>query len=338
MYFTFLLFSFIRCEGGDLPYDDSYFTGQKKIDISSGYTDDNIDNEEALSSKPKPTPEIQIPLMDIVGYREVVVGVIAVACIIIYNAGKNYISKKIATIGEKFAESMRRYFLIVPDSFKGVSKHEFLLYLTGRSGYKGGFVTICFSKRLDILGYLWDKIFGNKTKITFEFICEPLMQSTAIYSLGKSLLREYKPYNLKETQIPELGLSVFTDFGKSSEKFNDYVREYGKRHSNVIKQIDMNDMNRFETRVAGRFVARFSFDVEDIENIVDDETIDFVVKMADAFVTLELDEEAYQNNIRVRALNVAKDVKVDPQMMASSMAEAKMKHQSKKNVGKSKKE
>lgn len=329
MIFLIFLLSFIRCEG-DLPYDDS----SPKSD--DDYTERTEGND--ITPTPEPTPEIMIPLKDLIGLRELIVGVIFILSVIIYFSGKSNINKTIASIEEKLAPAMRKYFLIVPDYFKNVSLHEHLLYLTGRSGYMGGFVTIKLSKRVDIIGYLWDKIFGNKTTITFEFICQPLNQSTAIFSVRKKLLREYKPYNLRETPIPEMGLTVFTDFGKLGVKLTEMVKDYGNKHSNLISEIDMNDMNRFETRIAGRFVARFNFVVTDIKNIVDEETIDFMMKMADSFITLELDEEAYQYNIKQRALYLSKDMKVDPQTMADSLLENKMRYKQKKEQEKKEQE
>lgn len=329
MIFLIFLLSFIRCEG-DLPYDDS----SPKNDDE--YT--NSEEENNITPTPEPTPEILIPLKDLIGIREIIVGVILVISIIIYLRGRSNIQKAIASIEEKLAPAMRKYFIIVPDFFKNVSMHESLLYLTGRSGYMGGFVTVKLSKRLDVIGYLWDKIFGNKTTITFEFICQPLNQSTAIYSVRKKLLNEYKPYNLKETPLPELGLTVFTDFGKYGDKLTEMVKNYGNKHSNLISEIDMNDMNRFETRIAGRFVARFNFIVNDIKNIVDEETIDFMMKMADSFITLELDEEAYQYNIRQRALYLSKDMNVDPQTMADSLRDNKIRYRKKKEEEKKEQE
>ncbi|KAK8892125.1 hypothetical protein M9Y10_029348 [Tritrichomonas musculus] len=322
MIFLIFLFSFIKCEGGDLPYDDS----APKID--EDYTESNEENNN-ITPTPEPTPEITIPLKDLLGTREIIVGVIFFLCIIFYFKGKSNIQKSINSIEEKLAPAMRKYFLIVPDCLKSVSIHEHLLYLTGRSGYMGGFVTVKLSKRIDFIGYLWDKLFGNKTTITFEFLCSPLTQSTAIYSVRKKILHDYKPYDLKETPIPELGLTVFTDFGIAANKLTELVKNYGNKHSNLISEIDMNDMNRFETRIAGRFVARFNFIVTDLNNIIDEETIDFMMKMADSFITLELDEEAYQRNIRVRALNASKGTDIDPQTMADSLYKNKVRYQEK---------
>ena len=180
MIFLIFFLSFIRCEDNDLPYDDS----SPKSD--DDYKDSS--EEKNITPTPEPTPEIMIPLKDLIGIRELIVGVIFALSFIIYFVGKNNINKTIASIEEKLVPAMRKYFLIVPDYFKNVSMHESLLYLTGRSGYMGGFVTVKLSRRIDIIGYLWDKIFGNKTTITFEFLCQPLNQSTAIYSVRKKLI------------------------------------------------------------------------------------------------------------------------------------------------------
>lgn len=318
------LFSLIKCEGKDLPYDDTF---------SKNY-DDSIDYDDPLTPTPAPTPtptpEIYIPLKDILGLREVIVASIILLSLLIYIIGKNNINKTMKQVQKKFATELRKYFLIVPDTFKKVSKHEFLLYLTGRSGYMGGFVTIQLSKRLDILGFLWDKIMHNDTTITYEFLCEPINQSTGIYSARPKLLKEYSPYDLAETPLPEMKLSIFSDFGSSGDKFTEMIKQYGVNHTNQILEIDMNDMNRFETRIAGRFVARFKFNVKDIDNIVDNQTIDFMMKMADSFITLELSEEAYQHNIRVRAVNISKGTGIDPQHMADSLITNKMRFKEEK--------
>ena len=332
MYLWFFLFPLIRSNNGELPYDEE--STKDNLDSSTGEKAEISDDNNMKSSE---NEEITVPWNEIFGISEIFAIILFTVTFLFYIIGQRNIQRNIQNIQERFAPLMRKYFLVVPDYFGRLSNHEFVLYLTGRTGYTGGFVNIKFSKRSDLLGFLWDKLWGTKTTISFELLCTPYNQSTAIYSLGKKLRKEYEPFELKEIKIPEVGLTAFTDFGSSRERFNQIVREYGKKNTNVIKEIDMSDMNRFQTRMGARFVARFCFDVLNINNIINEETINFVIKMADEFNELELDTNAYQNNIRIRALIAAKDTKQDPQTMADSMYDVKMRAKAKKEADKDKK-
>ena len=96
-------------------------------------------------------------------------------------------------------------------------------------------------------------------------------------------------------------MKLYTDFGASRHEFIEkIVSFYSKRPGSIIA-IDMSDVNRFETSMAGRFVARFEFAADGPDAFLDDGTIDFVMSMADAFNKLRLPDKTSDKNVRRRA-------------------------------------
>jgi hypothetical protein len=94
---------------------------------------------------------------------------------------------------------------------------------------------------------------------------------------------------------------LFTDFGASRHPFVDKVVEFNSKRPGAIVGIDLCDTNRFPTRTAGRFVARFEFAVRgDVGRFVNDELVDFVMDVADSFCKLQLTEHAFEKNARRR--------------------------------------
>lgn len=268
----------------DLPFDDDAF--------------------ETPPTTPTPIPAAEptmLPISEVIGITEYCVIAILILYAIIFVVGRASMKKSLLKLS-KSMEHFRNYFYVVPTRMQRITRHDFHSYITGRRGYLGGFITVSFSKRSDILGWIFDKITGRKTRIAFEFICEPETQSPAIFSLRHSLLKYQKEYQLQERKIDELGLTLYTDFGDAEKPFIDAILEYEKIRPKRIVSIDLNDCNRFETNVAGRFVARIEMEVSGrIEEFVDHQTIDFVMNICDNFNKLHLSDHTLDANVRQRA-------------------------------------
>ena len=80
--------------------------------------------------------------------------------VVVYFIGCFRIRKELERV-LRALRSMRRYFYVVPSRFRGITRHEYQCYITGRRGYLGGLLTVQLSRRCDILGWLFDKIMGN---------------------------------------------------------------------------------------------------------------------------------------------------------------------------------
>ena len=275
----------------DLPFDD----GQ---------------SQPVVEEKPAEPTHTIIPLNQMIGPIEYGALAVAIVYIVFFIVGGRTMARELKR-AEKGVEKLRKYFYVVPSRFLGVTRHDYHAYVTGRRGYLGGFVTIHFTKRSDVLGFIYDTILGRRTRVVFEFVCEPERQLPAIFSLRKRILYGHTSYNLKERKIDELGLTLWTDFGAARTPFVEAACEYAKKRPGRLVSIDLNDCNRFETCVAGRFVARVELNVDcSFETFFDDETVEFVMDVADRFNKLELSDKRYDKNVRERTcMNTPKEKK-----------------------------
>jgi hypothetical protein len=275
-----VLIALVQCE---LPFDDTPDT-------------------PLPSPSPSPTPEPQIlPYSHFLGIREFVAASLLLLYIIFYIFGTRSVHQSVAALSSTCATPLRRYFCVVPDRLSRVSRHEYRSWITGRSGYHGGFVTFRLTRRSDPIGFIFDRILQKKTMLTFELVCEPANDVPAIFSLSNRPLDYVKEYKLKARKVEGLPLTLFTDFGASRHPFVDKVIAFNSKRPGAIVGIDLSDTNRFATRNAGRFVARFEFAVRgDLARFVDDEMVDCVMDVADSFCKLQLTEHAFEKNARRR--------------------------------------
>lgn len=282
--------------------------------FSFSFSDTLPFEESNKTATPMPTPqkEIVVPLREIICIREYIVLFLLLLYIVVYFAGVHSVTKRKDQISSTFKSIMRKFFLIVPDSFYKSKKNVLHTYITGRTYYTGAIVKVEFPKCFDIFTIIWNKIFGKKTTITFELLCEPLMKNTAIFSYRNKLLKQYAEYSLDEEKMEDSCNFVFTDFGSSKSIFINLIKEYEKKYPKSILSIDLNDMNRFETAEAGRFVARIKLNISKIDDI-NEEMFDFVMKIGDEFNMLQLDQDAYSHNIHVRESLATKGI--DPKLL-----------------------
>ena len=304
MFAVILFLVSVKCQ--DLPFED-----------------DESREETSDEGHELPITRRIVPYSEMIGITEYCVVGVALFYIVFYIWGGKNMQRELRD-GSKALERLRKYFYVVPSRFLRVARHEHRLYVTGRRGYLGGFVTVYFSKRSDILGWLLDKMMGRKTHVVFEFVCEPQNQLAAIFSLRKKILPYQKGYNMKERKIEEVRLSLWTDFGQARQPFVEAIIVYAKKRPGQLASVDLNDVNRFETNVAGRFVARFEFVVNSsLFEFFDDETIDFVMDIADKYNKLALPQKSYEKIVRQRAAMMVSGTDFDSKTVLDKLSRKK---------------
>jgi hypothetical protein len=257
------------------------------------------------SPTPTPTaaPAIQVPYSRIFGATELAAALIGLLYIIFYFAGGILMEWSMRRASRSLGPAMRRHFHVVPSAFRRLNNHQFNCWVTGRRGYLGCLVTARFSMRCEPLGWLFDRLTGRPSHLVFEFVCEPAAEEPAIFSLRHSQIDIVREHHLTRRAVPGLNLGLFSDFGSAEEPFVDLAREFAAKWRHALWAIDLSNCNRFETAEAGKIIARveFIFGKKPIENVITEELIDFVVKIADAYVTLRLPDDVREQNVRKRA-------------------------------------
>jgi hypothetical protein len=291
----FVLFVVLFAEiDNDLPFADT------ADDLEPDAFADAPDDVES-SPSPVPQPPVIIPFEQFLGIKEIIAITILIISILFYIFGMRSIRRSVTSVTDSYTTPLRRYFYVVPDLFNPVSRYEYHSWITGRCGYIGGFVTIRFWRCCEPLAFLLDRLLRRQNKVIFELVCEPEMQTPAIFSLRERALPYVRDYKLKTRQIDGLPLKLFTDFGPSGAEFINSAIEFNRSRPGVIAGIDLSDTNRFETQAGGRFVARFEFNVrESIGSFVNDELVDFVMQMADSFCKLHLTDHTFEKNVKSR--------------------------------------
>lgn len=274
----------------------------KAIDDEIPFATDEELAEEAL--KPRPTPEpplIQKSFKEIVGIRELFVLIMFLFYGIWYAIGNWIIKKERNSITSKLNHGLRKYFAVVPDLMQPKSNNKFYSYITGRTKYFCAFIQLYLPKKSDLFGFIIDKLLMRKTHLSIELVPISDMAAAAVFYLVPKRPKEANELDLKERTIDGMKLKLYTDFGPSRKVFVDEITKFNKSHPNCIKSIIMTDTNHFTTRQEGRFVVKIDIDINDkIENIINDELADFIVKLGDEFAVLRLTEKTFVKTIKTR--------------------------------------
>jgi hypothetical protein len=227
---------------------------------------------------------------------------LALLYVAFYLLGRMSMQAAIKRAGRAFATPMRKYFYVVPDILQQSTLHEFHCWVTGRKGYLGALVKAKFTMRSEPLGWLFDTIIGRGNRLVFEFVCEPEPEQIGVFSLRYNDLDYIKELKLPRENIPQMRLNLFTDFGDSKQDFLDEALAFNRKRPGVIWAIDLANTNGFDTKEGGRIVARFEFLFpHKFERFIDDELIDFVVGVADKYVSLRLPVDTLEDNVQRRA-------------------------------------
>lgn len=308
MLVLFLAFAFLgRCdEFSDLPFEDEKpeATKEEVIDSEEQQSEQEAVDEDENVEPPPPTPtpeKVRIPLKNILSLREVAVAASFVVYIIVYLIGKANINKKKQIIENKLFSLLREdYFAVVPDTFQRMNPHLHKTYVTGRTGYKLGVISAQFKNCCDPLGIIYAILTGKKDKLTFEFVLEPPREPLAYMRVAHSKPEYFDQLKLKSTQLEE-HMHAYNDFGDARTPFVSAITQFQENRPKTLQFIELSDDNQFETRLEGRFVAKFEFYMpDDIEDFIDADFVNFVMGIADDYITIKLGEGQRTKNLDIR--------------------------------------
>jgi len=255
-------------------------------------------NEAELTGTPTPPPVVLVKksLAEIVSYREAIAVAAVVVYFCIYFSARQTIKSKLRKLSNSLLLSLNRHFEVVPHKFEEINNHQYSVWITGRTNYKGALVSPSFKHTCDPLGAVYAVFMGESDMVTLEFVLLPPSLTSGIVHVGKEKPSFAEKLKLKSCSIGNR-LSMWTDLDASREPFVAAVRSFAEENPGVIQLIELSDTNRFETRGECRFVARFELKIiGSIEEFATDALVDFCVKLADAFTLLKLPADVRARN------------------------------------------
>ncbi|OHS94886.1 hypothetical protein TRFO_10825 [Tritrichomonas foetus] len=305
MFGLFLLFAIaVRCDETDLPFDnddDEILDHEQDKPDQQDEDQDIADDEKDIQPTPTPQPErVRIPISQLFGKLEFGVVILLVVYVAFYISGQKILKTKTQAIYEIFSPLIRKYFAVMPRDFTIMSNNEVAIYFSGRTGYIGGICTIKYKRCCDILGILYSIFMGEHQTITFDILLEPKYQPSGIFTISKDKPYFADDFKLKQKNLPNK-LQCFHDLGKESHQFLEIITPFIKKHKNSVELIEISDNNRFEYENNGKFVVHMEFRIVGSEaDFINEELIDFVMKVSDKFDTVQFPFEIQSANQRLR--------------------------------------
>jgi hypothetical protein len=296
----------------DLPFEDD--TPNEQLPFEADQPPDDHDaeppdpDEEITQAEADivptatPAPSVNRPItlrsaLNVCGWSEVGVLAVIILYILTYLMGRSRISSALAKRGDALRQSLTRFFAIAPPKFNSRNIHDYYALVSGRTGYQSGIVSIRFKWGCDPLGLLWSVLRGETDKIVFEFLMDPPRPPSGILHLSKE-----KPSFADEFKLKSFGMkqkfTIWTDFPDQRDPFVAVIREFIEENPGVLEMIELSSTNRFMTREENRFVAHIELKI--VGDAAIDDFVDFAVKVADAFATLELPADVQAKNEKTR--------------------------------------
>ncbi|EAY17905.1 hypothetical protein TVAG_225310 [Trichomonas vaginalis G3] len=303
---VFLLLALaVRSVDQDLPFEDETVSTDS---TNQNDEQDDAENVDGPTPTPTPTPVVlhPVPLKEIMSLREVLAAGIFVLYIITFFAGRAKLKAKFDHFYKTCLPLFRdKYFAIVPEIMQYENIHKRKCYITGRTGYQGGILTVEYPYSCDPLGILYSAFQNRKPTLTVELICQPLTQPNGIIRITKDKPHFFDQYKLKMNQIEaDPHLKCFTDFGDVKKEFIEKVNDFLADFPRSIQMIEASDLNDYETRLESNYVARFEIILNDPE-ILCERLVDFIMDFADTFVTLQLSKDQLEKNDKLRNALIA---------------------------------
>lgn len=293
-------------EVDDLPFEEDvpnqdFEEAQKNQNEEQDDLSKNDDENVEAPPPPPPQEKVRVPLKDILSLREVLVAAVFVVYVIFFIVGKVRISKKRQQVEDKVLPIIReKYFAIAPENLQKDNLHSYRCYITGRTGYQGGVVTVKFPSMCDPLGAILAAFTGKKPTITFELICKPPKPVAAVFKVANAKPEYFEQLQLKQKSFEnDHKIQCYTDFGEARKQFMSKIDAFLEEHPNTIQMIELSDINEYDTKLESQYVARFEFTVPNFE-FLNEKLIDFVMDLADDYVTLQLTKEASSRNEKIR--------------------------------------
>lgn len=269
-----------------------------------GEQDAEVEEPEMPTETPSPTPTpapVPREMREVIGLPELFVAGGFVMYLVIFLVGRAYIKAKLGEIKVRLFESLRRHFAIVPEEFQARNVHTFDAWVTGRTGYQGGFITQRFKKTCDPLGISMSLFQGSADTLTMEFLVKPKHLVSLVFHVSRENPQFVESMKLKSYNLPER-LTVWTDLADQRGAFMTLVNAFIEGNPGVLDMIEVSDVNRFETKDNNKYVARFQFKIIGaISDVITDELIDFCISMTDKFASMKLPRELQIKHEKVRA-------------------------------------
>jgi hypothetical protein len=254
-------------------------------------------NEADLHTAPTPPPVLRRRgLLEVLSYREAIVVCVAVVYLLVYFAGRRVVGSKIASVTRTLLPPFRRHFAVVARGFAPRSNHKFALWVTGRTNYQGALIITSFRRTCDPLGFAWAVAFGEADVLAVEIVMHPPHCPSAMMHVGREKPHFVDRLKLKAHALGQR-LTMWTDLGESREPFVAIIKSFVEANPVIVQMIEVSDINNFETRNEGGYVARFEFK---IIGEMGDGVVDFCMKLADTFVLLKLPGDVQYRNKKLR--------------------------------------
>ena len=278
----------------DLPFSDENLNGEKLYKPYEDDTSNTPPNNNNNNAHIKFRPKIIIPFYKLIKFREILVILLIIFSVVFFYQG-NQSQQQILSQADKFVDYLGEYYAAVPHKFSVLSPNTFDQIISGRFTHLALHVVIKMTKKLDFLGYIYDKIKKNQSKLILEFLLDPPETFCGMIHISQEKPIILQKLGLKPRPL-ESSLVLFSDLEDSADPIFDLVNTFDQNHLGIIKMIELSDSNRFDMLRDGRYVARFEFSLENPEKVFIREVSDFCVQVADAFATLKVDRAIQQKN------------------------------------------
>ena len=297
---AFLFAFFARCEESSLPFSDDEIYDDSDAEESQEESDIK-ENEKDIQATPTPAPppREKVPLNKLFGSRELVVLGISIIYAFIFYVGRTNVKRRVQKCYEILAPFARKYFAVVNKKFYQKNNREYMIYMTGRTGYISGIVTLRFKRSHDILGIIYSMVNNEHEKIIVDMILNPKYEPSGVLFVGKEKPYYADDFKLKGYTIKKL--QCYTDFKKERTPFVEVISEFIKEQGNLIDMIELCDNNRFEFEKTGKYVAHFEFRcIRSIQDCLNEDVFAFIMKLSDLFTSAHFPYEIQSANLRTR--------------------------------------
>lgn len=291
--FLFVLLSSALSINDDLPFDDDNLDEQngpnkrqtrKYIQPQENETDSNATNKVKRQ---------RLPLSQLIGVREYIFAGIALIYLLFYIFGKVSIEYQQKIIRNLFRLQLSYDFAFIQSKFMKRSNHHYEFYITGRSGYIGGIVSIAFSKRCDPIGWLIDTILRKKNNLNIDLVYAPPENLHGFIRFSSQ--PSHSNYSIGIKEFENAGIHCYSDLEDSTAPFIELVQSYLQKHKDTVKLIEISDMYQGDLVETGTTGARFEFEFNRASQI-DEDVAKFVVALSDAFLGVVSNRELMKKN------------------------------------------
>ena len=249
----------------DLPFEDGDFVDNIDQDVNNNTY---VNNETPLQRVIRLSNSVELFAL-----------LMFLLYLIFYINGHLKIKKNMKKFSINFLKPLSNYIYYVPMHLSKRYNSVYRGYISGRTFYKGGLVTVCYPKILDPLGYVFDKLFRRKLQFYVEIIIDPKDSVCGTFIVTK--------FEEKQNDLEQIKLNneyyCFTNLETASLNMIEIVNKFTDKYPNAIKYIEINDRCRFELINCGTHVSRIDFSVNALDDVNEDFS-KFVIDITDSYI------------------------------------------------------